>query len=171
MEIISQYARKSFDENGNVEVTFLAKGYASKVGIQNLEKDVVYKMKLTPVKSKRTLKQNAYMWELIEHIADKTGEYAWDIYLTLLERANVKYTYVAVLKEATDEYVKEIRHYKIMNSFEHKGKTFNQIKVYLGTSKFDTKEMSIQLEETIKLANELGIDTEAYYEQVLNSYK
>ena len=51
-----------------------------------------------------------------------------------------------------------------MNTFEHNGKTFNQYKVFYGSSKMNTKEMTKLIDTVMQMARELDIpvDEERY---------
>lgn len=101
------------------------------------------------------------MWAIIHEINVARGtERAtddWNIYIEALERAGAKYEYVAVLPDAEELLSQQFRAIKYMNSFEHNGRTFNSYKVFYGSSKMDTKEMTMLLETVLDMATEQGI--------------
>ena len=162
--ITAKYLRRNTNEDGNLEVTLLIENYRNREVIKELVKDVDYRIQFNEVKSKRTLEQNALMWAIIHDIAvARGGERAtnddWDIYLEALERAGAKYEYIAVLPKAEKLLKETYRAVKKGNSFEMNGKTFNSYKVYYGSSKMDTKEMTLLLETVLDMAAECGIET------------
>ena len=65
--------------------------------------------------------------------------------------------FAAALPEAESTLRKAFRTIKLMNSFEHNGKTFNQYKAFIGSSKMTTAEMTKLLDCVIKTAAENGI--------------
>lgn len=162
MNIYGDYVRRTTDENGDTEITFKIHNYRDKESAKELEKETIYKIGLTPAKAKRTLEQNALMWELIHEINIARGtERAnddWDIYIEALIRAGAKSEYIASLPEAEGLLRKQFRAIKKMNSFEHNGKTFNSYRVFIGSSQMDTKEMGKLLETVLDMASEVGVE-------------
>lgn len=158
----AQYARRQISEEGYPELVFTVKGAVSQTGIQELQKDTAYRFQLNEIKSKRSLEQNAMLWKLIDEIACVTGNDEEDIYLLALEKAGAKYEYIACLPEAEESLKKAFRVVKLMNQFVHNGRTFNQYKAFIGSSKMNTKEMSNLLDTVIQIAGENGIYLEEY---------
>lgn len=169
MKIVGQYLKRVTNEDGYSEVTFLVKNFRNQELIKELEKDKDYRMELNIVKSKRSIEQNNLLWQLIHEISQQVnGTLAndsddWEIYIQALERAGAKFEYIAVLPEAEKLLKEQFRAIKLMNSFEHNGRTFNSYKVYYGSSKFDSKEMTLLINTVLDMAAEVGIDT-TYYE-------
>lgn len=161
MDINGEYIRKVINEDGDVELTIKVSNYRDKELIKELSKETPYRIKLTPIKSQRTLEQNALMWELIHEISIARGtERAnddWDIYIEALIRAGAKSEYIAVLPKAEELLRKQFRAIQYINSFEHKGNTFNQYRVFYGSSSMNKKEMTHLLETVIDMANEEDI--------------
>lgn len=161
MNIYGEYVRRSIDENGDIELTFKIHNYRDKEVSKELEKEVIYKIGLTVAKSKRTLEQNALMWELIHEINDARGTNRanddFDIYIEALQRAGVKTEYIAALPETEETLKKQFRAIQYCNSFEHKGRTFNQYRVFVGSSKMDKAEMTLLLDTVMDMASEVGV--------------
>lgn len=161
MNINGEYLKAVTNEESDKEVTFLVRNYKDKEQIKDLEKEKPYRISLNIIKSKRSIEQNALMWSLIHEISKARGtERAnddWDIYLEALERAGAKYEYIAVLPEAERLLKENFRAVKLMNQFEHNNRLFNQYKVYYGSSKMNTKEMTLLLETVLDMASEVGI--------------
>ena len=161
MNFTANYLKRVVNEDGDTEVTFKISNYRDKESIKELQKDVPYRISCNVIKSKRSLEQNALMWKIIHEINVARGtERAtddWNIYIEALERAGAKYEYLAVLPEAEELLKDQFRAIKLMNSFEHNGRTFNSYKVFYGSSKMNTKEMTMLLETVLDMAAEMGI--------------
>lgn len=169
MKITAKPIRRVINEDGYTELTLLVENYRNQHLVKELEKDKDYRIELDVVKSKRSLEQNNLMWKLIHDISVKiNGTLAndnddWDIYLMAIERAGAKYEYYACLPEGEALLKEKFRAVKFMNSFEHNGKTFNSYKVFYGSSKFNTSEMTKLINNVMDIAHECGVDT-TYYE-------
>lgn len=160
----AQYARKQTTEEGRVEVVFTLGSYADELIATALEKGTAYRMALTPVKSKRTLEQNALMWSTIHEIAvAENGEKAttddeWDIYVQCLEKAGAKCEVVVVREEALPMLAETFRAYRVMGTVESpKGWQMAQAKVFYGSSKMDASEMGKLLDVVIDRAYQNGV--------------
>lgn len=156
--------RRAIDENGDIELTFSVKGYANKQIAINVMKSSPFRLSLTEIGRKRSYEQNALMWALIHEVAEHLNQTDEDTYINALELADAKYEYIACLPEASDILKEHYRAIKLMNTFEHNGKTFNQYKVFYGSSKMNTKEMTKLIDTVMQMARELDIpvDEERY---------
>lgn len=164
MESFNGYlVRKGKDEDGNTELTFRLNGISDELIAGKLQKEILYRLQLSEVKSKRTIEQNKFLWAVIHEIAiaqsgDKaTADDDWDVYLQALEKADAKVDYIACLPEAYEEVRRQFRATKIMNEFEHKGKTFYQVKVIYGSHHLKTDEMSKLIDTLLDIAAQEGI--------------
>lgn len=159
----ANYVRKSRNEDGRLEITLEVNSVHDEQIIEEIEK-ALYRVSMTPVKSKRSLDQNAYLWTLLHDISvARNGELAtsesdWEVYIEALERAQAKFEYVACLPEAYELLKRQFRATKIMNEFEHNDKKFLQLKVFYGSSKMDVKEMAKLLDTVIMMAQEEGVE-------------
>ena len=158
------FTRRSTNDDGTVEVVFTAKTYIDKQIAKLLEKDVVYTLKLVEPKSKRTLRQNSYLWSLIHDIAvvdnteRRTSEDDWNVYLEALERAQAKFEYIAIKPEGIPLLKEHFRAVKELNTFvTEKGVEMVQCKVYYGSSKMNVTEMAKLLDTVLDMARERDI--------------
>ena len=161
MNFTANYLKRVVNEDGDTEVTFKISNYRDKEIIKELQKDVPYRIDCNVIKSKRSIEQNKLLWKMLHEINVARGtERAtddWNIYIEALERAGAKYEYIAVLPEAEKLLKDQFRAIKLMNSFEHNGRTFNSYKVFYGSSKMNTKEMTMLLETVLDMAAEMDI--------------
>lgn len=122
-----------------------------------------YQIELKEFKSKRSLEQNKKMWALIHEIAKETGADDLEVYIGILERADVKSEYLITASDMESSLKKSFRAVKFIRMQEVNGKDCYVYKVYIGSSKMNTKEMSELLEITLNICGEIGIETEEIY--------
>lgn len=161
MVIKGKYLRTVTDQEGNQEVTFQVRGYLDKQIAAELEQ-VDYRISLKELKSKRSIQQNALMWELIHEIGIARGTERsnddWEIYLEALIRSGAKFEYYACMEGAEELLRQNSRAIEKYNSFELHGVKMNTWKVYYGSSQMTTEEMSNLLETVMDMAAEEGIN-------------
>ena len=113
-------------------------------------------------KSKRSLEQNRMLWQLIHSIAKKQHQDDMEVYCALLERADALSDYIITAYDMEDDLRKCFRGVRFIRKQDVNGKECNIYKVYIGSSKMDTKEMTELLDITLQVCAELGIPTEMY---------
>ena len=162
------YARKQTTDEGRVEIVLALNSYADGLVATALEKGTLYRVNLTPIKSKRSLEQNALMWSTIHEIAvAECGERAttddeWEIYLQCLEKAGAKCEVVVIREEALPMLAEAFRACKVLGKVESpKGWQMVQAKVFYGSSKMDVEEMGKLLDVVIDRAVVNGVVLEA----------
>ena len=130
-----------------------------------LDMDKYYVCDIKEPKSKRSLEQNKLLWKLIHKVAKETFQDDMDVYCAVLERADALSDYVITAVDMADALRKTFRGVKFIRMQEVNGKDCYVYKVYLGSSKMDTKEMNELIDITMQVCGELGIDTrEEWYE-------
>lgn len=168
MKIVGKPIKRVVNEDGNVEITLLIENFRNQQLVKELEKEKEYLIEFNILKSKRSIEQNKMLWKLIHDISQcvnserANDDDDWNIYLQALEKAGAKYEYIAVLPKAEKILKQQFRAVKLMNSFEHNGRIFNSYKVYYGSSKMTTKEMTLLIDTVLDMAAECGIDTSIY---------
>lgn len=131
--------------------------------MMKLDLTKLYQVEIKEYKHKRSIEQNKKMWALIHEIARATGDDDMQVYCGVLERADVKSDYIITATNIEDALKKSFRAVKFIRMQEVNGKDCYVYKVYLGSSKMNTKEMSELLEITLNICGELGIETEEIY--------
>ena len=121
-----------------------------------LDRDKVFSMEVKEPKNKRTLRQNAYMWKMINEIAKIQHQDEMEVYCQALEEANAKFIWLKGFKETREKLLESFRAVKITRYDEDGLAVF---KCFYGSSKMDTKEMAELLEIVLHWATELGIPT------------
>lgn len=162
--------RDTFRTNDGGVLTLNIPNYRHIEMLKELQADKLYSIEIKEAKSKRSLQQNAYLWALLSEI-DKTvnGERSndeWSIYIEALERAGAKCEYIGALPE-TEALLKEnFRAIKKIKEIDLNGKLGYMFKVFIGSSKMDTKEMGTLIDTVLDMAEEIGIDTD-YWSEIL----
>lgn len=130
-----------------------------------LDMEKTYVCEIKEPKSKRSLEQNKLLWKLIHRLAKETYQDDMDVYCAVLERADALSDYVITAMDMQDTLRKSFRGVKFIRMQEVNGKDCFVYKVYLGSSKMNTAEMTELIEITMQECSELGIDTrEEWYE-------
>lgn len=129
-----------------------------------LEMDKLYICEVKEPKTKRSLQQNKLLWKLIHSIAKETYQDDMEVYCAVLERADALSEYIITATDMEDAFRRSFRGVKFIRMQEVNGKECYVYKVYLGSSKMDTKEMTQLLDITFQICAELCIPTEDAYD-------
>lgn len=131
--------------------------------LMEMDLDKYYDVSIKEPTNKRSLQQNKMLWSLIHSIAKSTNQQDNDVYCALLEKADALSDYIITAVEMEDALRKSFRGIKFMRMQEVNGKDCYIYKVYLGSSKMNTKEMTELLETAIQIASELEIEVDYGY--------
>lgn len=129
-----------------------------------LDMEKLYICDIKQPKTQRSLQQNRLLWKLIHNIAKATYQDDMGVYCALLEKADALSDYVITATDMETALRKSFRGVKFIRMQEVNGKECYVYKVYLGSSKMDTKEMTELLDITLQICGELGIPTEVDYD-------
>lgn len=114
--------------------------------------------KIDHYKKKRSLNANNYMWQLVTQIADKLRTSKDEVYLSMLKRYGQS-SVVSVVDEAVPMFMKSVKYAEEFGKGIVNGKNFTHIKVFVGSSSYDSREMSILIDGVVSEAEGLGIVT------------
>lgn len=107
-------------------------------------------------REKRSLTANAYAWALIGKIADELRTDKDAVYLQMLERYGQ--SDVVTVREDVP-WQKIFRYAEQIGKGVVKGRAFTHVRVYRGSSEYDSKEMAVLIDGIIDEAKYLGIET------------
>ena len=114
-------------------------------------------IKIDKHREKRSLEANAYAWVLIGKIADCVGSSKDEIYLELLKRYGQ--TYVTKVKhEEVEIFKRDHKYWEEHEKLESEEKA-QYFRVWVGSSHYNTAEMSRFIDGVISEAEELDIPT------------
>lgn len=165
MRILAKDLHAILYYNGAVSLTFDC-GLEIKEELQQLL-DGDYVISIDNPK-KRSLSQNALLWELIGQIGmkengNRTGD--TDIYVNILKMAGVKVIPITIAKDEYERFCKtsDFRAVSIVHEQPNStGRPFVTCYCYVGSSKMDSAEMSAVIDKAIEYANQVGVDTDLF---------
>lgn len=111
---------------------------------------------------KRSLSANAYMWVLIDKVADKLKQGKTEVYRGYIREVPGISQTVCVVDKAVTALVRGWGHNGlgwIAEELPSKLLGCTNVILYFGSSTFDTRQMSIMLDLVIQDCKELGIET------------
>lgn len=124
--------------------------------IFRLDKDVIYDIKISKHREKRSLNANSYLWKLATEIGNKLNKSKEEVYFEML----VDYGQSEMISILSSINVKGyFKYYKLAGTSILNNKEFNHYKVYKGSSEYDTYEMNILLNGVVQEAKNLDIKT------------
>ena len=121
-----------------------------------LDRDKEYQVEIKEYKQKRSLNANAYAWVLINKIANVMRLSKEEVYLNMLKHYGQSQVVSIVSEVNITGYFK---YYEVIGTSTLNNKEFNHIRVFKGSSEYDTKEMSIFIDGIVQEAKQLDIET------------
>src|SRR5574344_1398562 len=118
-----------------------------------LDQDKIYDLLVH--KKKRTLNQNSYYWKLLNELSRKLKIPSTELHFELITKSCPFEEYL-VPYEAN---LRGIEYYIEKGKIERNGKLFKTIRVYVGSSRLDTTEMGILLDNLIEECKLQNIET------------
>lgn len=169
MKAIAKVKDILLDINGNGIVSLIVSNYRQIQELKQLDGEKNYAVEIKEVKTKRSLEQNRLLWKLLGEI-DKVinggrSDDVMNIYTLALEKANAKYEYIGALPQAEEMLKQNFRAIKFIKKIDLNGVEGNMYKCFIGSSKMDTKEMTLLIDTVMDMAEQVGIDTDWYKEQ------
>ncbi len=117
---------------------------------------------IAPAKKKRSLNANAYAWKLINDIALAVRESPEDVYREALKNIPNICEVLCVQDKAVDSMERLWTRNHIgrrVEREESKIKGCTNLYIYYGSSDFDTRQMSMLIDNLVQDAQALGIET------------
>lgn len=114
-------------------------------------------------RQRRSYDANAYLWVLIDKIAQKTRQKPADVYRHAIKDIAGNSTIVCVQDKAKEILMQQWQAkglgWQVDDMGESKLEGCSVLKLYYGSSVYDTQQMSALLDSVIDEAKELGIET------------
>lgn len=123
-------------------------------------------------RNKRSLDANAYMWILLQKIAEEVNSDRWSVYLEMLQKYSREFTFVICKDKAIDKLKELYRTCIDLGEVDVNGMQGHQMQVFFGSSTFDSKAMSVLIDGVVSECKELGIETipPAEIERMVNEW-
>ena len=109
-------------------------------------------------KKRRSLNSNSYAWVLITQMADVLRSSKEEVYFQMLKRYGQS-SVVSIVEDAAEVFKKSVKYCEEFGQSLLNGKNFIHIKVFMGSSEMDSKQMAIFIDGIVSEANELKICT------------
>lgn len=124
--------------------------------IFKLDKDIVYDIKVDKHRNKRSLDANNYAWHLITEISNVMRLSKEEVYFQFLKDYGQR-DLIPILVNI--EPSNHFKYYEKVGVIKRNDNTFISYMVYKGTSKYNSKEMSVFIDGLVQEARNLGIQT------------
>lgn len=136
--------------------------YAIKQLIDELKEDVIYLSEIKKVSAKRSLDQNAYMWVLLQRLAEKLNIAKEEVYREIIRDCG-QFDVLCIKDNALDRFIEYWGKQGIgwvCDTDTSKIKGCTNVICYYGTSTYTTEEMKRILDTVIEECKEFNINTE-----------
>lgn len=150
-----------YDHIRGAEVSFRTRDVGELERIINKYKDKPLQVKIEPIRQKRSLDANGYMWVLCDKIADAIKSTRTEVYKQAIREVGV-WQDVAIQRKDLAGWISAWESMGIgyqVEVHDSKIKDCNRVRMYLGSSKYDTKQMSRLIDYIVDEAKELDIET------------
>jgi len=161
MEIMFNKGKIVQDFKGGFEITLEVSKeakYDIELLYELLKEDCLKIADIKKHRKRRSLNANAYAWAMITQIADVLRSSKEEIYLQMLKRYGPS-SVISIVEEASEIFKKSVKYCEEFGQSVLNDKNFVHIKVFMGSSEFDTKQMSIFIDGIVNEATELKIPT------------
>lgn len=107
-------------------------------------------------RQKRSLNANSYAWVLINEMANVLRTSKDEVYQEMLKRYGQNEV-ISVLSDI--DISRFVKYYEVIGTGHVQGKEFTHYRCFIGSSEYDSREMSILIDGIISEAELLGIET------------
>lgn len=122
------------------------------------KKDKEYIADLKIYRQKRSLDANAYLWVLLQKMAEALETTKDELYIEELRKYG-QFTHVIVKPEAVEKVKREWRLAEEIGEIKVNGQKGIQVRCYYGSSTYNTQEMSVLINGVVNDCKSLGIET------------
>lgn len=166
MKYIAEVENILLDNKNNAHVTLKIANYRQAQELSSLQYEgKVYSVDMKERKSKRSIEQNALLWGLLGLLEKNTDESMMNWYHKSLISADAKPTYLLGNEDLFADLVLAFRAVKAVGKRivkNNKGEDVEMIiyQCFVGSSKFNSKEMNKLIDVVLGYCAELGINTD-----------
>ena len=117
-------------------------------------------VKIDKYRNKRSNNANSYCWAIIGKIAEKMFPpmNKNEVYLEMLKRYG-QGTTISVQTDKLEDVCRELDYWERIGTGNVNGKEFTHLRMWVGSSKYNTKEMSLFVSGIVEEAKEMNIET------------
>jgi hypothetical protein len=151
-------------EGGWLKIKIPQEYLRSVMGFIRGKKDKFYDLIIKEHRKKRSLDANAYCWVLIGKIADALRITPNEVYLEAIRGIGGNYEIIPIKAEATEKFRKAWSAQGIGWPCDDLGPCrdlngYHYLRAFYGSSTFDTRQMSILIDNLIQDCEALGVET------------
>ncbi len=163
MKLTANHISTSYTESGQQLITL---ALTSKADISDLKAIVangkLLAIEISKAKKKRSLDSNSYLWTLCQKIAEVIQSTKELVYQKFIRDVG-QFEIVPIKNEAVERWI-EVWNSKGLGWFaevmeDSKLKGYKKVISYYGSSCYDSREMSVLLDEVVSTCKEMGIET------------
>lgn len=156
--MIAEFRSSAISDDGKRLLTFAVDPHDYKQPFPDGELELT----VTKPRKKRSLTANSYMWVLLGRIAQIEHIPADELYRSFV-RIMGKYTVVPIKTEAVKDFEQIWTAHGLGWFIEDLGESkldgYTKLRLFHGSSCYDSKEMAALIDEVIEVAKECGIET------------
>lgn len=160
METKCKFHNLQFDMNGTQLLTLAIQGDFRPYVEEFADKEL--KAEIKPFKAKRSISANAYVWTLIDKLAENLNISPQEVYKNAIRHIGGVSTVVCCQDRAAEEFRKGWESNGIgwqTEVFDSKIDGCTNIICYYGSSTYDTKQMSRLIDNIVQDCKAVGIET------------
>lgn len=113
---------------------------------------------LTKAKKKRSLNSNAYAWQLITEIGNVLRLSKEEVYFDMLKQYGQGGA-ASIEERFTENFKRTYKYHESLGKSRLNGKTFEHFRFWVGSSEYNTHEMSVFIDGIVQEAKQLDIET------------
>lgn len=169
MKLLAQKHSLFYDEQGNPIIAFVINNPFSKKVFEQMDLDATYSLEFKPVKDRRTIQQNKYMWQLISELAQAINgdNDIMAIYCNALEMFSNKFVVLKAPLDSQKILANNFRAVRLLTKEENNSIILGVFQCFEGSSKFNKKEMAQLIDGLLLMAEEANLN-HIYWRDVLN---
>jgi len=160
MKALSNNMRVAINLDGFPEVTFTLKSHP-RAEIDDLravlDNGTDLYVEVKQHRQKRSLDANGMLWAVVNEIANVLRSSKEEVYLDMLKKYGQS-SVVSIVNEAVETFMKSVKYAEIIGDGTIGDKGFTHIKVFMGSSNYDSREISILIDGVLSEAKELGFN-------------
>lgn len=166
MKIRAQHISMQYNEDGKPQIILTTSENRLQLQQQivklkqSIEKGKELSLDLKEYREKRSLDANSYFWVLCSKMAGMLRTSEDELYIELLKRYGQREPkLISVVADAVDIiYRATDNHCCVVGESELNGKTFKHVAILIGSSQYETRQMSILIDGAVGEAKDLGIE-------------
>lgn len=130
--------------------------------IKDIKENIEYDIKIVKKANKRSLSANSYLWSLLQQLATKLNTSKEELYKEYITKYG-DFQLLQIANDGIELFVKGWEKDRLGNICEiarpSKNKGYSVIRAYIGSSDYDSKQMSRLLDQVVEDCKEQEIET------------